>query len=205
MNDISAAPQRKVIFPATAPVSRFVEKTAIRYRLMGTKYTFEIARYDEYSRILVPAFPGQNPPTLVDSISEKPSTSWGASVFDPNWDNLLGQHANLPVGHSARYSPNLDTFFPPYFAPQEQSGSGEKHTGFWNFVSLVQQAAELLSPARPLSPPAPKAGTSKTSSSPKKPASPGGKKGKTTPNSSSPTIDAKGLTGMIDTDLGTLF
>lgn len=204
MNDISAAPQRKVIFPVTAPVSRFVEKTAIRYRLMGTKYTFEIARYDEYSRTLVPAFTGQNPPTHVGSISEKPSTSWGASVFDPNWDNLLGQHANLLVGHSARYSPNLDTFFPPYFTPQKQSSSGEKHTGFWNFVSLVQQAAELLSPARPLSPPAPKA-DSKLSPSPKKPASPGDKKGKTTSNSSSPTIDAKGLTGMIDADLGTLF
>lgn len=205
MNDISAAPQRKVIFPATAPVSRFVEKAAIRYRLMGTKYTFEIARYDEYSRGLVPAFPGQNPPTLVGPILEMPSTSWGASVFDPNWDNLLGEHANLPVGHSARYNPNLDTFFPPYFPPREQSGTAEKHVGFWNFVSLVQQAAELLSPPRPHPPPTPEEGISKTSPSPKKPASPGGKKGKTTSNNSSPTIDAKGLTGMIDADLGTLF
>lgn len=103
MGDISAAPERKVIFPASAPVSRFVEKTAIRYRLKGTKYTFEIARYDEYSRTLISAFPGQIP-TLIGPISETPSTSWGASVFDPSWDNLLGQHANLPVGHSARYN-----------------------------------------------------------------------------------------------------
>lgn len=200
MGNISAEPQRKVIFPSSAPVSRFVEKTAIRYRLKGTKYTFEIARYDEYSRTLVPAFPGQYPPTMVGPISEVPSTSWGASVFDPNWDNLLGQHANLPVGHSARYSPNLDTFFPSH------STSGEKNAGFWEFICLVRQAAELFSSARSSSPKQAQKTASRPSTCPgSSPATSNAQKDPVTSNSSSPTTDAKSLTGMIDADLGTLF
>lgn len=203
MGDISAAPERKVIFPASAPVSRFVEKTAIRYRLKGTKYTFEIARYDEYSRTLISAFPGQIP-TLIGPISEIPSTSWGASVFDPSWDNLLGQHANLPVGHSARYNSNLDTFFPP----REQSTSEEKHSGFWDFIRLVKQATELLSPAQTHPMQELQRSTNKDSPSPDSDLIlmvPDGQEQGEISDSSSPTMDSKGLGGMIDADLGTLF
>lgn len=137
---LTAKPKRKVTFPGTAPVSRFIEKTAIRYRLKGTQYILEIARYDEYRRAMMPAFPGQNPPTLSGPISEVPFTSWGASLFDSNWDNLLGQHANLQVGLSTRYTPDLDRFFPP----KEQSDSGDKTAGFSQFLDLVKQVSELL-------------------------------------------------------------
>lgn len=137
---MTAPPRRKVIFPDSAPVSRFIEKTAIRYRLKRTQYILEIARYDEYMRTAVPAFPGQNPPTLMGRISEMPLTSWGASLFDSNWDNLLGQHANLPAGLSTRYTPNLDTFFPP----KVQSDTTESPQGFWEFIGLVKQVAGLL-------------------------------------------------------------
>lgn len=200
LGDISAAPRRKVVFSSSFPVSRFVEKAAIRYRLKGTKYTFEIARYDEYSCSVVPECPGQNPPTTVGPISEVPSTSWGASVFDPNWDNLLGQHANLPIGHSARYSPKLDTFFP------QQSSSEEKHAGFWEFLSLVKQTAERLSPAESRLPQKSQVNSRKTPSSLKLPSTtPDGQKGTVIFDKSSPTMEAKALTGMIDADLGTLF
>lgn len=203
MGDISAAPKRKVIFPPSAPVSRFVEKTAIRYRLKGTKYTFEIARYDEYSRTVIPAFPGQIP-TLIGPISEVPFTSWGASLFEPSWDNLLGQHANLPVGHSARYSPNLDTFFPP--REQSTSTSDEKHTGFWAFIHLVKQAAEILSPAQTHPAQEHWKSTDKASPSPNSTlTTPDDQKRGANSDNSSPTVDAKGLGGMIDADLGTLF
>ncbi|THC96352.1 hypothetical protein EYZ11_004167 [Aspergillus tanneri] len=143
MSDICAKPQRKVVFPNSAPVSRFVEKTAIRYRLKGTKYTLEIARYDEYSRTNVPAFPGQSIASMTSEISDVPSTSWGASVFDANWDNLLGEHANLSVGHSAGYDADINTFFPS----QTGLGSEDKRSGFWEFAALVKQVAALLGPA----------------------------------------------------------
>ncbi|KAF7128754.1 hypothetical protein CNMCM5793_003663 [Aspergillus hiratsukae] len=133
INDISAKPQRKVVFPASAPVSRFVEKTAIRYRLKNTKYILEIARYDEYSRTSAPGGP----------ISEVPSSSWGASIFDSNWDNLLGQHANISLGHTARYSPSLNTFFPAI-----EETTGHKSEGFWELIELVRRVAQLLGSAK---------------------------------------------------------
>lgn len=203
IGDISAAPKRKVIFPSSAPVSRFIEKTAIRYRLKGTKYTFEIARYDEYSRTAITAFPGQTIPTMTGPISEIPSTSWGASVFDPNWDNLLGQHANLPVGHSARYIPNLDTFF----RPREQSvpTSERNNAGFWEFIHLVKQATDLLSPKQTRLLQESQKHTSKESINPVSTSvAPDYRKHTGTPDSSS-YVHTNGLSGMIDADLGTLF
>lgn len=203
IGDIAAAPKRKVIFPSSAPVSRFIEKTAIRYRLKGTNYTFEIARYDEYSRTFTSAFPGQTSPTITGPISEVPSTSWGASVFDPNWDNLLGQHANLPVGYSARYSPSLDTFFQS--RQQTAQTSGENNAGFWEFIRLVKQATELLSPREICLLLEPQKSTRKDSlDSLSKPVTPGDQK-HTTSLDPSPFIHANGLSGMIDADLGTLF
>lgn len=203
IGDISAAPKRKVLFPSSAPVSRFIEKTAIRYRLKGTNYTFEIARYDEYSRTAIAAFPEQTIPTMAGPISETPSTSWGASVFDPNWDNLLGQHANLPVGHSARYSPNLDTFFQP--TEQSAQASGENNAGFWDFIHLVKQATELLSPKQTCQLQEPQKHTRKESLSPVTMSNTlDGQKRTTSPDSSS-SIYTNGLSGMIDADLGTLF
>ncbi|PLB37459.1 uncharacterized protein BDW47DRAFT_132080 [Aspergillus candidus] len=175
--DICAAPRRKVIFPDSDPVSRFVEKTAIRYRLKGTNYIFEIARYDEYSRPRGAALFGTA------------SVSWGASVFDPNWDNLLGEHANLPVGHSARYSPDLHTFF-----PSRKPSSEPNYPGVWEFIGLVRLVAELLGPVRALTEhamhPAP---ASRGANIKKEPI----------PSNDAVAVGDRG--GMLDADLGTLF
>ncbi|KAL4741387.1 hypothetical protein BDV11DRAFT_213168 [Aspergillus similis] len=141
VGDIRARPEKKVTFPPNPPVSRYVEKSAIRYRIKGTKYIFEIARYDEYRRSGAGFCCAGD--IMLGSMSETPYTFWGASVFGANWDNLLGGHANLPMGQSAKYSPNLATFFPskePLPVPESQT------KGFWEFVGLVKQAAELLGP-----------------------------------------------------------
>ncbi|PLB43845.1 hypothetical protein P170DRAFT_514153 [Aspergillus steynii IBT 23096] len=149
MGDICAKPQRKVVFPPSAPVARFVEKTAIRYRLKGTEYIFEIARYDEYGRINAQGFPGQSLASMTCEISDIPSTSWGASVFAANWDMLLGQHGDLSVGHSAQYNTNLDTFFPTQTATPFEG----KHAGFWEFITLVKELAAMLGSTAPNSTP----------------------------------------------------
>ncbi|KAK1150153.1 hypothetical protein N8T08_000052 [Aspergillus melleus] len=185
MHDIFAEPQRKVMFSQSAPVARFVEKTAMRYRLKGTEYILEIARYDEYSRVNTQEFPEQSMATMVSEISDVPSTSWGASVFNPKWDNLLGGHANLSVGHSAAYSMNLDTFFPA----QKESPFEGKHTGFWEFVSLVRQIAAVLG-----STPVPPNAAPNTSFIPK-----------FTNKKKSRPASHEGSSGLMQTDLGTLF
>lgn len=132
---LTGKPERKVTFPASAPVSRFVEKTAIRFRVKSTNYILEIARYDQYERV-----PDKNLPGLPGDFSKAPSTSWAASLFDPNWDNLLGQHANLPAGAPTQYSPELNTFF----APREQSETSDQSANFWQFIDMVKKVARIL-------------------------------------------------------------
>ncbi|KAL4886595.1 hypothetical protein BJY04DRAFT_228404 [Aspergillus karnatakaensis] len=195
LDNMSAKPKRKVTFPSEPAVSRLVEKTALRFRLKGTQYIFEIARYDEYKRNNTPIGTGM----IIGGggLSEVPYTSWGASIFLPAWDNLLGAHANLPLGRIANYAPSLAKFFPssePLSTPEDQA------KGFWKFVDLVKQAAGLLGPGH--TPPingdsdaAPDAGTStmKTSSS----------KEATAPVN--PSSSLAGSPRLIHTDLGTLF
>ncbi|KAL2808759.1 hypothetical protein BJX63DRAFT_435812 [Aspergillus granulosus] len=202
MGDISAKPERKVIFPPNAPVSRFVEKTALRYRLKGTDYIFEIARYDEYRRANMPIFTGQTGATITGGISNTPFTSWGASVFGANWDNLLGSHANLPVGHAANYSPNLATFFPPK-EPSTQGGDEAK--GFWEFIELVKQAAELLGPAQPSPSPSPSPSKTIDQGAASQAGSSAARVGSVKNEAASAVSSPTNTTGMWNADLGTLF
>ncbi|KAE8364209.1 hypothetical protein BDV27DRAFT_172493 [Aspergillus caelatus] len=201
IGDISAQPKRKVIFPSSAPVSRFVEKTSIRYRLKGTKYILEIARYDEYSRLKTDAFQGQAlaPALVTGEICDVPSTSWGASIFNSNWDNLMGEQANLSVGHSARHSPELHTFFPPRMI----SNSDDKSEGFWEFIGLVKRVAEVLGPAQPRSSSENTARIIQVSTESSMISA--ATKSQPPSNGSSPKLEVKGLAGMLDADLGTLF
>ncbi|KAB8238898.1 uncharacterized protein BDW43DRAFT_319189 [Aspergillus alliaceus] len=202
IGDISAKPRRKVIFPDSAPVSRFVEKTAIRYRLKGTKYILEIARYDEYTRSKLDASQGLAPAPIpvTGEICAVPSTSWGASIFSSNWDNLMGEQANLSVGHSARYNPGLDTFF----APKKSSEPNDKSVGFWEFVGLVKRVAEILGPARASSSSENTASKIAVNTEPSAMIS-DATKSQIPSNGSSPKVEVKGLTGLLDADLGTLF
>ncbi|CBF87936.1 uncharacterized protein ANIA_01206 [Aspergillus nidulans FGSC A4] len=89
--DIRARPEKKVVFPSSPPVSEYVEKSAIRYHIKGTKYIFEIAR----------------------AIRE----------VQPESSHVLPVQGTFAV-------------------PENQS------KGFWEFIDLVRQAAELLGPTQ---------------------------------------------------------
>ncbi|KAG2415484.1 hypothetical protein HFD88_006675 [Aspergillus terreus] len=196
ITDISAPPRRKVIFKDSPPVSRLVEKTAFRYRLKGTDYTLEVARYDEYVRKNLFNMQDQSVTAAAGQFSEVPFTSWGASIFDSKWDNLLGEHANLPVGQSAKYNPNLDTFF----LPRQSAVPNEKGAGFWELVDLVKRVAEVLGPTR-ISP----EGTQELSGPESEARSTVVNRMQGAIPGSSPATSAKNPRGMMDADLGTLF
>ncbi|KAM5437236.1 hypothetical protein McanMca71_001153 [Microsporum canis] len=139
MPDLSSPGKQRVSFSNLAPIARIVEKSALRYRLKGTNYIFELARYDEYSPSQWSAaqiLQGSKP----NHMSSTPVTSWGASIFDLQWDNMLGQHANFGVGHNADWSPSLNTFFPCF----GDADPTDLRSGFNCFMPLIQQVSSLL-------------------------------------------------------------
>jgi hypothetical protein len=77
-----------------------------------------------------------------------PVTSWGASIYSQEWDNMLGQHASFRVGHAAEWSPSLNTFF-----PSDESTDPSDVRGFNKFIDLASGIAVLLGPAEKLHPP----------------------------------------------------
>lgn len=104
----------------------------MRYRLKGTSYVLEVARYDEYCNVLAGT----------SELTETPVTSWGALIFDLQWDNMLGQHANFRLGHTAEWIPSLNTFFPDL----DIEDAADMGTGFDQFIELAKRVALVLSP-----------------------------------------------------------
>ncbi|KAL2006154.1 hypothetical protein VTN00DRAFT_9808 [Thermoascus crustaceus] len=203
---ISATPRRKVKFPESVPVSRVVEKTALRFKIKGTEYTLEIARYDEYSRMGIQVSQGCVVQTInPNAMPEVPITTWGASIYDLSWDNLLGQQANMGVGHAASWNPNLNTFF----RPKNKVDPADTSSGFWKFIALVKEIAELLGP-RKAGPPKKAQSDAANNKVTARDIPPSVTKPKTAAShvssSSSPTADrSKKTIELLNADLGTLF
>ncbi|OAT07532.1 hypothetical protein BDBG_03582 [Blastomyces gilchristii SLH14081] len=132
---------QRVTFSNIATVSKITEKSALRYRLKGTKYIFELARYDTYHRAIRPG-----PPSIGDGnkMNQTAETTWGASIFRQEWDNMLGQNGSFRVGQTADWSASLNTFFPCL----SDEDSTDVNTGFHQFIDLVNKVAKLLTPER---------------------------------------------------------
>lgn len=145
---IESAPQRKAKFAHGSQVTRFVEKAAIQLQVQRTPYIFEISRFDEYKYV-------------AGHWSTIPNVSWGASLFDPSWDNLLGEQAESNI-HNFPKDGSLAIFFPSTESDQEEKESKpteekdrEAHheteaklqaeeKQLSNFMSIVQQIARML-------------------------------------------------------------
>ncbi|CAG8170254.1 unnamed protein product [Penicillium salamii] len=93
---IGSMPARKADLPHGAPIDRFVEKSAIQLNVIGTPYVFELSRFDEYVHA------HRHWPKVPTKVS------WGASLFNPEWDDILAAQAN---GNLAS-TPCLSSFFP---------------------------------------------------------------------------------------------
>ncbi|EKV17436.1 TATA element modulatory factor 1 TATA binding family protein [Penicillium digitatum] len=139
---IGCAPQRKARFSYGLPVKRFVEKASIQLQVKSSPHVFELARFDEYIYAA-----GHWPIT--------PKVSWGAWLFNPIWDDILCEQADLEISKDGC----LSVFFPPLGDDQEQKDrqkpvdeirknaeirkiDEEKQLGA--FMSVVQQTARML-------------------------------------------------------------
>ncbi|KAJ5794095.1 hypothetical protein N7457_000694 [Penicillium paradoxum] len=140
---LGSAPQRKSKFAHGSKVTRFVEKAAVQLQVKDTPYVFEISRFDEYKY-------------AAGHWSTTPNVFWGASLFDPAWDDLLGEQAESDV-HKISKDGSLNLFFP---SPEddnkqkgkEQTDEAQERAGtteqddkqLRKFMSTVQQIARML-------------------------------------------------------------
>lgn len=112
-------------------VSSFEQKTSLRYRIVDNNdWMFEFARYDDYGGS-VPGAP----------MSSSPSTSWGATFWNSEWDRALGQNASLKIGEAAEWDPQLDKFFP---RSRRTVGDPRESAGLRQFLANTKAIAELL-------------------------------------------------------------
>ncbi|CAI7567617.1 unnamed protein product [Penicillium crustosum] len=119
--NIGCAPQRKARFSYGSPVKRFIEKAAIQLRIKESPHVFELSRFDEYTY-------------AAGHWSMTPKVSWGASLFNPSWDDILGEQADVkPVDISKDGC--LSVFFPP-------PGDGEEHTDKQKIDDEIRKEAE---------------------------------------------------------------
>jgi hypothetical protein len=101
VRSIGSNPVRKAQFSPGMPVTRFVEKSAIQLRVIGTPYVFELSRFDEYISVQRGQWP------------KIPKVFWGGSLFNPEWDDILGEERNLDmIADIANVRP-FSRFFPP--------------------------------------------------------------------------------------------
>ncbi|KAJ5244183.1 hypothetical protein N7489_004279 [Penicillium chrysogenum] len=142
---IGSAPKRKARFSYGSPIKRFVEKATIQLQVKDSPHVFELARFDEYTY-------------AAGQWSMNPKVSWGASLFNPDWDDILGEQADIKVLDTSKDA-CLSVFFPPPGDGEERTEKQktddelrkeaeirkveeEKQLGL--FMSTVQQVARML-------------------------------------------------------------
>ncbi|KAJ5827230.1 hypothetical protein N7447_003993 [Penicillium robsamsonii] len=147
VKSIASAPQRKAGFSYGSPVKRFVEKAAIQLQVKDSPHVFELARFDEYTY-------------AAGHWSMTPKVSWGASLFNPSWDDILGEQVEVSADDISKNG-CLSVFFPRPGDDQEQTDNEKEKTDdevrkeaeirkmdeeeqLGLFMSTVQKVARML-------------------------------------------------------------
>ncbi|EEH41487.2 hypothetical protein PAAG_03050 [Paracoccidioides lutzii Pb01] len=140
---LRGAAKQRVTFSDFISVSKVTEKSALRYCLKGSRYIFELARYDTYHPA-VHSGPIYTSSNYRNQMNQTAETTWGASIFHDEWDNMLGKIGSFRIGEAADWNASLITFF-PYV---DDVPLTDVNAGFNQFIHLVNQVALLLAPER---------------------------------------------------------
>lgn len=121
---LTSKPGRKIFFQENVSISKFIQKTAVHFRVKGTDYVLELARFEEFKK------------SITGHTRWTPLTvRWGASMVNPMWKRILSDRA-------LRNADDLgfDTFFP------KGKGDGRSDCSFEKFLKVVKVISEMLSP-----------------------------------------------------------
>ncbi|KAJ5691173.1 hypothetical protein N7488_011908 [Penicillium malachiteum] len=133
VHGMTLRPRQKVLFNSGALLESFTEKASIRLQIKRTKYLFELARFDHYTR------------TSVGWV-KVPSVSWGATLHDPHWDTVLG--SGLLSGEKVQKKSEVHVgSFESFFPTQKPMDDGPEDYGFWELMDIVDQISAILGPA----------------------------------------------------------
>ena len=125
-DDVKGRPKRRVFFRSVGPKPSLVtELTTVTYNLRDTDAKFELTRKDEYQQ------------TQYGTAAGPPVSRLFASYFYPDWDNKLGDYADLQPGGQVEWQPSLSTFFPD--ADAEGTSKGLK-----KFMEEIRRIQRVL-------------------------------------------------------------
>ncbi|KAJ5689880.1 hypothetical protein N7462_004272 [Penicillium macrosclerotiorum] len=126
---LDSHPEKRTSFPNDAPITRYVERTALNFQVKGTSLILEVIRFDEYRLLSVPG----------KKTTSSPNISWGAVLFNPEWDIILEEDAE-PDAHSiAQKRGGLKCFF-----PSTQDAGVREDAGFQELLQIVDKIGCLL-------------------------------------------------------------
>lgn len=132
VNGIKTLPRRHIKYPhGQSGLQTLSELTMVRWRFKHTDGFFELRRKDIYDER-----PGKNSPAPVE-------TRWHAVYYYPEWDNLMGEFANVRPGEDITWAKAVATFF-----PESNLNDGRAlPRGFKNFITEVEEIQDLLAEA----------------------------------------------------------
>ncbi|KAL2407912.1 hypothetical protein ABEF95_014960 [Exophiala dermatitidis] len=129
---IKAIPHRRIRYPAgQRGLTTVSEITVKKWRFKDTDAFFELRRKEVYDDRIT-----QYSPHPVE-------TKWHALYYYPEWDNLMGEFANVQAGEDVTWVRSVATFFP-------EGGVDDGRAlplGFKKFVSEVEELQDLLAKA----------------------------------------------------------
>lgn len=119
--------QKVFTWGTSLKILSFEQKTSLRYRIANREnWLFEFGRYDTFESS------AGNEPT---------STHWGATMWNSDWDRILGYNTDLEIGQPANWTPTLDTFFP---ANPHTLGGVDELTGYRQFLENMKIIVSFL-------------------------------------------------------------
>lgn len=110
-----------IAIPKETLDARIVKKSAVRFKVKGTSLILELARFDVYRRT-----------AFLKSYSS-------ATLFNPNWDSLMGGQIGASDARTQPHGAGLGAFF-----PSTRGGNAHEGAGLREVLQVVQRVAELM-------------------------------------------------------------